>query len=220
MPITDDDRWQALDDDEKAAALDALRNPPAPAEAVLDDDPDNLSELLEETLTLRYRDRSYTLQSVDIDTGLTVQAMFGVGASALTGGKANRSQVNTIEDADELELYKVLLGGRSVLSDGKPDPRYDERYDVWAQLREAGASFVVLQHFGTTAMLWTALGRDTALAYWRDGGRPKAQPAPAPVKAPQDHRPKAKATTTPKRANGSSTRQKRSATKREDGVTS
>lgn len=96
---------------------------------------------------------------------------------------------------------------------GTPDPHYDPDRDVWKQLHDERRSWAFVQHVGTTAIFWAAFGTVAALEFWKSGGRPKANPAPAAPepKAPQDRKASTTASKTQKQASTSSTPRKRPA---------
>lgn len=99
---------------------------------------------------------------------------------------------------------------------GTRDPRYRSDHDVWKQLHDEGRSWAFVQHIGTTAIFWAALGTEAALEYWKAGGRPKAAPTPPPApRQPQDR--KVSATTTPKPGSGSSTTRKQASSRKGTG---
>lgn len=102
---------------------------------------------------------------------------------------------------------------------GVPDPHYDPHRDVWKQLHDEGRSWAFVQHVGTTAIFWAAFGTVAALEFWKSGGRPKANPAPAAPapKVPQDRKVSTAATTTRKPAYGNGSPRKRSAKKATPG---
>ena len=106
------------------------------------------------------------------------------------------------------DLADDLAEGESHYLRGQvSNPFYDPERDLWARVKAEGRSWPFVQHLGTTAIFWAAFGAETALEFWKSGGRPKPQPAPTP-RAPQDHKPKARkgtATTTRKRGSGTST---------------
>ena len=100
---------------------------------------------------------------------------------------------------------------------GRPNPHYRPENDVWKQLHDEGRSWAFVQHIGTTAIFWAAFGRDAALEFYQAGGRSPKAPSPAP-KAPQDHlQASTEASSTPKRASGSSSPRKRPARKAPGG---
>jgi len=72
----------------------------------------------------------------------------------------------------------------------EPNPAYEPDEDVWQQLWDDGMDWQRIQHVGTTAMIWTAVGKPAAQSFWVSGARPKASATPAP-RAPEDRRPKA-----------------------------
>jgi hypothetical protein len=102
---------------------------------------------------------------------------------------------------------------------GTRDPHYRPEHDVWQQLHQDGRTWAFVQHIGTTAIFWAALGTEAALDFYRSGGRaPKAPPAMPAPNLPTDHRPAStEANKTPRRASGSSSPRKRPAKKAPGG---
>lgn len=201
MPLPPDELWAALSDDEKAAAIAAATNPPPRLAAVPDppaaalegavadagDGYAELGEFLDDTLRLSVGGVHYDVPAADIETGLFCTRLLSIGAGAATGKAPTDKQVDELNDQEELELFERLLGP-----------------DIWQRLRDEGRPWKLVQHMGTTAMFWAGASRELALEFWKEGGRPKEAPAPAP-RAPQDHLPARKGTATATRKRASST---------------
>lgn len=226
MPLTPEEIWASYTPEEKELAIRGQLRPATPAEAdqavrnmtqealegdVLDEtelsetDFAELNEFQDETLNLVFRGVTYSVPACDMATGVYCQRLMAVGANGAAGKKPTAKQRDYLDDTEEVDLFQVLLGGRQELENGDPDPRYDPDHDVWLQLKESGASWPLVQHFGTTAVYWAAIGRPFALDFFRSGGRPKAQAAPPRQPADRKTKKKATASGTQSPASGTST---------------
>jgi len=164
---------------------------PNPATPIRDELEALESFLFGDTLELTLRGRTYVVPPPDAKTGLLCQRMMSVTADALSGRKTAPKASTQLDDGEELDLYERLLGPVT-----------------WAQVMDPanGLNWPAVQHMGTTALIWAAFDKESALEFWKSGGRPKAAPAPA-VKVPQDRKsPRTTAKRTQKRASGTSSR--------------
>jgi hypothetical protein len=71
-----------------------------------------------------------------------------------------------LDDADEIDLYKRLLG-----------PAYDE-------MLADGLPWAIVKHAGVTAFMWVAYDRDSAEKYWESAAGEARRPEPQDRKAP------------------------------------
>jgi hypothetical protein len=234
-----DPAYQAMTPAEQGEKLAALLGGPVPVEAssngaappdeviegevVEDDGYAELGEFLDDRLRLSVKRVHYDLPAADIDTGLYCQTLMGVSAGRTPSAKVKQR----LDDAEEADLFQRLLGGQQWLVEpeepnqddpraeldpghpGVPNPRYDPRTDIWARLKAEGHSWPFVQHMGTTAMIWAAMGKEIALEFWKSGG---VGPKAAGPKQPQDRLP-GTATTTKKPATGTSGPRKRATRK-------
>lgn len=123
------------------------------------------------SLRLPIKGKTYTIPSPNAATGLLCQRLLAMGASAALGVEADDDTVDAIlSDDDEKDLYTRLLG------------------PAWDEMIADEIPWMIMQHAGTTAMVWVVQGWAAAEEYWnRQGGPdPKDQ-----AKQPEDHKPKA-----------------------------
>jgi hypothetical protein len=175
----------------------------------------DLDSFFDDHLSLPIRGKVYRIAPANAELGLLCTRLINTGVQVATGGKAKAAPA-TLNDDDETELYQRLLGHAPFLAgtgspaqyaelpeDAEPgtepellhpevpptpNPAYDPADDVWQQLFDDGLDWQRIQHVGTTAMIWTAVGKQAAQAFWASGARPKA--SATPPRAPQDRRPK------------------------------
>jgi hypothetical protein len=110
-----------------------------------------LGELLDETLTLPVKDKTYTVPPPSAATGLRVQAIMQAAAVAADGGKVDEA---VLKDAAERDMYRDVLGTAhgEMVADGVPWP--------------------TLKHCAVTAMVWIVQNKEAAERYWNSGGDP------------------------------------------------
>jgi hypothetical protein len=180
----------------------------------------DIDAFFDDTLTVPMRGKLYTIPPADAATGLLCQRLMAVGINAAAGKSPDATRAAQLNDADEADLMCRLLGGQQWLDSDQtqPNPAYDPAKDVWAEMFADGLDWQRIKHVGTTAMLWAAFDKDTALAYWKSGGAAAPKPQPQP-RQPQDRRATAKSAQQGSRA-GTTTPRKRAAKKASPGKTS
>ncbi|MEH0556016.1 DUF7426 family protein [Streptomyces sp. B21-101] len=110
-----------------------------------------LGELLDETLTLPIKDKTYTVPAPSAATGLRVQAIMQAAAVAADGGQVDEP---VLRDAAERDMYRDVLGA------------------AHAEMVADGVSWPTLKHCAVTAMVWIVQNREAAERYWNAGGDP------------------------------------------------
>src|SRR6478752_5332110 len=137
------------------------------------------------SLRLPIKGKMYVIPSPDAATGLFCQRLMAVGTSAALGQEPEGDTVDAIlSDDDERDLYRRLLG------------------PAWDEMIADDVPWMVMQHAGTTAMVWVTNGWNAAEEYWnRQGPDPKAE-----AKQPQDHKPKAEDRSAPTGSTDATTR--------------
>ena len=130
----------------------------------------DLADFFDPTLPLLIGGKTYTVPSPSAATGLFVQQVMGVAADVQAGNEVDDQSLQslTLDDAEEKNLYKRLLG-----------PVYDE-------FVADGLSWEHIKHAGITCIVWVMQDRDSAEAFWNTGGKP----APKARKATADRKPK------------------------------
>lgn len=119
-----------------------------------------LNEVFEPRLELPGPDgKTYWIPEPDAELGAWCTALFAAGVAinmdeAPPEGGLPELQ---LDDAGEDALYLRVLG-RPLLE----------------QLRADGFGAITVKHFGQTAFIWIAAGREAAEAFWNSGGDPKA----------------------------------------------
>ncbi|MGW6481324.1 DUF7426 family protein [Streptomyces sp. NPDC055059] len=151
-----------------------------------------LDDFLDDYLDLpvRGRDgevRTYRIASPSAEDGLRVEKITRAAARMLQDG--SEPDTETLSDAEERDLYRMLLGDvhDELLSDTD-----------WARFK----------HAALTAMFWVTADRDTAHKFWASGGDP-SQLAPNRAARRQQSRASsasAAASTTRQRGSTSGTR--------------
>jgi hypothetical protein len=123
MPITPDELWGALTEEDKAAIIaktkpSPLAIPEEPDEIVegeLVEDYAELDSFLEDFLRVSFKGVHYDIPAADVQTGLLCQRLMGAGARARAGRQATQAQQEQLDDAEETELFIDLLGGRQTM---------------------------------------------------------------------------------------------------------
>jgi hypothetical protein len=110
-----------------------------------------LGDLLDESLRLPIDGRTYTIPAPSAQTGLRVQAIVQVAATAAGGGEVDEQALG---DAAEMDLYRDLLG-----------PAYD---DMLAD----NVSWPALKHAARTVIVWIVQDVEAAERVWASGGDP------------------------------------------------
>lgn len=113
---------------------------------------DALSELLDGSLSLPIKGKTYTVPAPSAATGLRVQAIMQAAAAAADGGGTVDEPV--LRDAAERDMYLDVLGtahGEMVADD---------------------VSWPMLKHAAITAMVWIVQDKKAAERYWNSGGDP------------------------------------------------
>lgn len=121
-------------------------------------------------ITLPVGDREYTIASPDADTGMFVQRVVVIGATAA------RNEPLTEDDR------KFLADAPSMNSDEFMDMLLTP--ELHARIKADRLNWGAYQKIIGTAMQWVAFGREAAEAFWN---AKEGEPDPNP-QAPQDHR--------------------------------
>jgi hypothetical protein len=110
-----------------------------------------LGELLDETLALPVKGKTYTVPPPSAATGLRVQAIMQAAAVSADGGQVDEA---VLKDAAERDMYVDVLGTAhaEMVADDVPWP--------------------TLKHCAITAMVWIVQNKDAAERYWNAGGDP------------------------------------------------
>lgn len=151
-----------------------------------------LDELFDDALELPVlgRDgtkRIYRIPSPSAEDGLRIQKITAVAVRLVGGGEA--PDQDFLDDAEERDLIADALGS------------------AYAEMQADGVDWSWLRHAGLTAVIWISQGQDPALTYWKAAGDPSRLSAPnrqARREAAKSNG-SAPASTTRKRASGSST---------------
>jgi hypothetical protein len=217
----------------------ALEGPVETETFVTEDGFADLDSFFEDCLELPIRGKVYRIAPAGYKLGLLCSRLVMAGEEARTG-KIRDSTAAVLDDEEETALYERLLGHNptlpgtgkpavrdettgEILEDAVPDdpnPDYDPSRDVWEELIRDGIDWQRIQHVGSTAMIWTALGKIPALGYWQSGGRPPKAPAPRPPAAPQDRKPKVSGKSGRPGSQGGTTPRKKAAGKGTGGTRS
>ncbi|MGW2062807.1 DUF7426 family protein [Streptomyces sp. NPDC001937] len=112
-----------------------------------------LDDLLDDTLSLPIKGRTYVVEAPSAEIGLRTQAIVQAAAIAQDGGRANE---RVLADAAERDLYADLLG------------------DAYDEMVADGVKWPALKHAALTAMVWVVHSREQAERFWNSGGDPKA----------------------------------------------
>jgi len=128
----------------------------------------DLAEFFDPTLRLPIRGKVYVVESPDAKTGIHVQRLMTTGVLASSGAEVSQDRLDELEldDADEIDLYKRLLG-----------PAYDE-------MLADGLPWAIVKHAGVTAFMWVAYDRDSAERFWESAAGEAKRPEPQDRKAP------------------------------------
>lgn len=110
-----------------------------------------LGELLDATLALPVKDKTYTVPPPSAATGLRVQAIMQAAAVAADGGAVDEA---VLKDAAERDMYRDVLG------------------TAHAEMVADGVDWNVLKHCAVTAMVWIVQDKGAAERYWNAGGDP------------------------------------------------
>lgn len=113
----------------------------------------DVSELLDETLRLPVRGRTYTVPAPSAAMGLRTQKLIALAAQA-ADGHAVELDSELMSDDEEDRFYEKLLG------------------DAYDELLDDGVSWPVLKHIAVTVMVWIAKNKDAAEEFWNSGGDP------------------------------------------------
>lgn len=169
---------------------------------------DDLDEFLDDTIELPGGNgKVYRISSPDVELGLWVQRVLSAQITAAKGGPVSAvpdlrnidgtviTAVDGVIPQDEA-LYQRLLG------------------PVWGELKADQVPWNRIQLIAQTAMFWVGTGLDTALAFWKAGGRPGEAPAPNRQARRAKSTSTAGASTTKPRASTSGTKSRLTAGKR------
>lgn len=153
----------------------------------------DLDDLLDDRLELPIAGQVYRIEGPDAEIGLWCQRSVAAGIEASLGRTVPDAPQLVFEGQDELDLYRRLLG-----------PVYDQM--VKAKLSHPKIKFVT-----ETVIIWCAIGKASAHAYWNGGGQDgwagKAQPSrPERRAAAKAGTATGAASTTPRRSSGSGTK--------------
>ncbi|GAA3144972.1 hypothetical protein GCM10010466_40070 [Planomonospora alba] len=119
----------------------------------------DLSEFFDPRLRLPVDGKTYVIEPVDAETGLLCRRLMEVSIEAAGGGEPDTEGLEALvlDDDQEKDLYKRILGG------------------VYDELFTDKLDWPVIQHIGTTALVWVVAGVDAAVKHWESAGE-----APAP----------------------------------------
>ncbi|MBK6015624.1 hypothetical protein [Streptomyces sp. MBT53] len=110
-----------------------------------------LGNLLDDSLVLPIKGKTYRIPAPSAATGLRVQAIMQAAATAADGGQADKE---VLADAAERDMYADVLG------------------TAHAEMVADGVEWPMLKHAAVTAMVWIIQSKDRAEAYWNTGGDP------------------------------------------------
>lgn len=153
----------------------------------------DLDEVFEDTLPLPIGGKVYVVPAPDAELGLWCQRMLSAGLMIQAGQSPPDGLPSlTLDDADEVELYRRMLGGT-----------YDQMIDD-------GVSWPKIQLVAQTALFWIGSGRPLAEEFWASGGDPEAFPPPRRKTSTRT----GGGNTTKRRASTSGTKSRRASSKR------
>lgn len=112
---------------------------------------EQLGEVLDETLALPVKGKTYTVPPPSAATGLRVQAIMQAAAVAADGGRVDDA---ILRDAAERDMYADVLG------------------TAHAEMVADGVTWPTLKHCAITAMVWIIRDKEAAEHYWNTGGDP------------------------------------------------
>ena len=141
-----------------------------------------LGNLLDDSLVLPIKGKTYKVPAPSAATGLRVQAIMQAAATAADGGQADRE---VLADAAERDMYADVLG------------------TAHAEMVADGVEWPMLKHAAVTAMVWIIQSKDRAEAYWNTGGDPSQL---APNREQRRKAPSGTASSTRSRGSSSGTR--------------
>lgn len=122
----------------------------------------DLDQFFDATLPLPVGGKTYVIQPPTSETGLYVQKLIETGAIIASGGELPADAPKPdLDDGEELDLYKMLLGG------------------ALAEMKRDRVPWPKIQFCANTALIWIGMGDQAAEAYWISGGDPKASPLSA-----------------------------------------
>lgn len=134
---------------------------------------EEIDERYNTTIDLPIKGKTYSIESVDAETGLWAQRMMsaaGLVEQAEESGKDITSEEIAslrLDDKQEIDLYRRLMG---------------EAYD---QMLADKVPWEWVKLAGTTTLIWCVSTRDEAEKFWNAGGSPEAKrPEPQDRKAP------------------------------------
>lgn len=110
-----------------------------------------LDELLDPTLRLPIKGRTYVVPAPPAKVGLRVTRLVAAAGQAAQGQEFD---AELVADEEEEVLYADVLGS------------------AYAEMVDAGVSWPELKHASVTAMLWVAKDKATAEKFWNSGGDP------------------------------------------------
>ncbi len=113
----------------------------------------NLDEFFDPTLKLPVGSKTYVIPPADAETGLLCQRLMHASMAAEAGEDVDEEGLNqlaqvVLDDDEEKDLYQRILG------------------PVWAELFADKVDWPVIQHIGSTALIWVAAGLDAAVKHW------------------------------------------------------
>jgi len=135
---------------------------------------EDLDAFFDDHLELPIRGKVYRIPPADAELGLLCSRLVMAGEQVAAKGAVEKDTAAVLNDEEESDIYERLLG------------------PVREEMIADGLDWQRISHVGSTALIWTALGKAAALNFWRSGARPKAPDAPQPA-APRDRQPKKKA---------------------------
>jgi hypothetical protein len=140
----------------------------------------DLQDFFDPSFHMPIMGKVYVVQSPDAATGVKLQRLFTMAASAKMGVALSPEDLASLEldDEEEVETYSLVLGS------------------AYAEMVADKVPFEMVKHAGTTAMMWIGLSREAAEAYWSAGVGEARGPEP------QDHKAPAKKKTTPTTRSG------------------
>ncbi|MFI6886753.1 DUF7426 family protein [Streptosporangium canum] len=121
----------------------------------------DLDEFFDDTLRLPVGGKTYVIPAPDAEVGLLCQRLMNAGIAAESGEEVDGEELTNLAavvltDDQEQDLYKRILG------------------PVYVELFNDGLTWPKIQHIGSTALIWVAVGTDAAVKFWTSSGEAQA----------------------------------------------
>lgn len=134
----------------------------------------DLAEVLDNTLQIPYKGKTYTIQGVSAETGRWFVALTAAGYELAV--LQERARIKDAELTEDTEFTSLDEDSERILREGKNrDFNREALGDALDEMEDDGLSAAQIHHIAQTVLMWTVNGREMAESYYNSGGK-----APAP----------------------------------------